>query len=236
MSAHPRELAVPFEELLQVDLCGETILRGKTDFRENVGIFIPMADALQILMAALIIEDEGCDAVPQAFFEHDHSAYTTVAVIKRPDALKADVEIKNVAEFDSLRRFICFDEAAQFFVDFLRRCGAGEGRGSGVLAICTGRSLSSLVTPSVGKRQCMQLPDRRLGKGSHSLYQNIVEAPELISDFDEVIDFQRLVEERDLVGLVERLHLLPRHAVACHPAVAVRHVDLNIIIKASVIR
>ena len=95
MFAHPRELAVSFEELLQVNLCGKAILRGKADLRENAGIIVPLADALQILMAALVIEDEGRDAVPQALFEHDHSSHATVAVIEGPDALEADVEMKH---------------------------------------------------------------------------------------------------------------------------------------------
>ena len=95
MFAHTRELTVPFEELLQVDLRGKAILSGKADFRENAVILVPMTDALQILMAALVIEDEGRDAVPQTLFEYDHSSHATVAVIEGPDALEADVEMKH---------------------------------------------------------------------------------------------------------------------------------------------
>ena len=51
-------------------------------------ILVPCPDAAQVSRAALVINDEGHDAMVQALLEHNQSTHATVTVFEGEDLLK----------------------------------------------------------------------------------------------------------------------------------------------------
>ena len=73
-----------------------------SNIHQDIGIVVPAADTIQITGAALVIDDEGNDAMPEAFFEHDQTAYTPVAVLVGTDALELYMEVQYILEVNGL--------------------------------------------------------------------------------------------------------------------------------------
>ena len=71
-------------------------------FESRIRIIIPTPDAIQITGAALVVDDEGNDAMPEAFFEHDQAAYASVAILIRMDTLKLYMEVQYVLKVNRL--------------------------------------------------------------------------------------------------------------------------------------
>ena len=63
-------LRLALQEALQGDLGLEAHLGFHTDIHQDTAILVPLTDAVQIASAALIVNDEGCNLVPEAFLEH----------------------------------------------------------------------------------------------------------------------------------------------------------------------
>lgn len=57
--------------------------------------------AVQITGAAFVIDDEGGDAMTEAFFEHDQTAYPPVAIFVWTDTLKFHMEVQYVLKVNS---------------------------------------------------------------------------------------------------------------------------------------
>ena len=76
----------------------------------DTAVLVPLTDAIQIAGAALIVDDKGRDFLTEAFFEHEQSSDATVAIFKGADALKSDMEIKNLVKADKFLRFVLFDQ------------------------------------------------------------------------------------------------------------------------------
>ena len=56
---------------LQLNLGIEAALGFHHNFTQDARIIVPLPDALQVPAAALIVQDEGHDLMPQTFLEHD---------------------------------------------------------------------------------------------------------------------------------------------------------------------
>ena len=117
----PHVLRLALQEALQGDLSLETHLGFHTDIHQNTAILVPLADAVQIASAALIVYDKGRNLMPQTFLEHDESANTSVSILEGKDLLKANMEIQYDGPVHSLPGFIFPDQFSQAGIDFL--CG-----------------------------------------------------------------------------------------------------------------
>ena len=103
-------LRLALQEALQGDLRLEAHLGLHTDIHQDTAILVPLADAVQITSAALIVDDEWRDLVPEAFLEHQQASNATIAIFKRTDALEADMEIQNLMEADIFLRFVLLEQ------------------------------------------------------------------------------------------------------------------------------
>ena len=80
-----------------------------TYIHQNIRIIIPAPDAIQITGAALVIDDEGNNAMPEAFFEHNQAAYTAIAVFIGADAFELHVKVQYVLKVNGFLRFVLLD-------------------------------------------------------------------------------------------------------------------------------
>ena len=60
---------------------------------QNIRIIIPAPDTIQITGTTFVIDDERYDAMPEAFFEHDQTAYTPVAIFVWTDTFEPHMEV-----------------------------------------------------------------------------------------------------------------------------------------------
>ena len=74
------------------------ILGGETGICEVAINVTPLMKSAIIEHLQIICDDEGNDAICEAFFEHDETAYTSVAILEGMNLLEADMEIKDVFE------------------------------------------------------------------------------------------------------------------------------------------
>ena len=63
-------LRLALQEALQGDLGLEAHLGFHTDIHQNTAILVPLADAVKLAGASLIVDDERRDLMPEAFLEH----------------------------------------------------------------------------------------------------------------------------------------------------------------------
>lgn len=96
--------------ILVVQFAHKTHLSLHADIHKDTAIFIPTPNAVQITGSALVVDDKWYDTMPEAFFEHEQSSDATVAIFKGADALKSDMEIKNLVKADKFLRFVLFDQ------------------------------------------------------------------------------------------------------------------------------
>ncbi len=61
------------------------------------------------------------NAIGQAFFKHDETPHTTIAILKRMNLLEAYMEIKNVIQRPSLAMVIIADKILHFTMYFQGR-------------------------------------------------------------------------------------------------------------------
>ena len=102
-------LRLALQEALQGDLSLEAHLGFHTDIHQDTAILVPLTDAIQIAGTALIVDDEGRDIMPEAFFEHQQASNTTITIFKGADTLKPDMEIENFVKTDILLSLILFE-------------------------------------------------------------------------------------------------------------------------------
>ena len=109
----PHVLRLALHEALQGDLSLEAHLGFHTDIHQNAAVLVPLADAVQIAGAALIIDDKGCDTVAQAFLEHQQATDTTIAILEGADALELNMKIQNLVKADICLRFILLEQLSE---------------------------------------------------------------------------------------------------------------------------
>ena len=74
------------------------ILGGEAGVCEVAVNMAPLMKTAIIEHLQIICDDEGNDAICEAFLEHDETAYTSVAILEGMNLLEADMEIKDVFE------------------------------------------------------------------------------------------------------------------------------------------
>ena len=74
------------------------ILGGETGICEVAINVTPLMKSAIIEHLQIICDDEGNDAICEAFFEHDETAYTPVAILEGMNLLEADVKVENIFE------------------------------------------------------------------------------------------------------------------------------------------
>ena len=84
------------EEAAEIHLAFKVGLGSASDIGEDARIFIPCFQSSMIFATVLVIDDKGNYLMAQAFFDHDQSAKTAVAVLKGVDLLEADMEIQDI--------------------------------------------------------------------------------------------------------------------------------------------
>ena len=117
----PHVLRLALQEALQGDLSLEAHLGFHTDIHQDTAILVPLADAVQIAGAALIVDDKRRNLVPEAFLEHQQASDATVAILEGTDALEAYMEIQNLMEADIFLCFVFFEQLVDGCGDLGRR-------------------------------------------------------------------------------------------------------------------
>lgn len=116
-------LRLALQEALQGDLCLEAHLGLRAGIHQDAAILVPLADAVQIAGATLIVDDKGRDLVPEAFLEHQQASDAAIAVFKGVDALELHMEVKDFVEADLIMGFILLEQ----LVDSNRNLYRGRG-------------------------------------------------------------------------------------------------------------
>ena len=79
-----------------VQICFIFILCGQTGISQITLFIIPFFQSSVIEHLQIILYDEWNNIIFQAFFEHNQSSYTTVAVLERMDSFKLHMEVQNI--------------------------------------------------------------------------------------------------------------------------------------------
>lgn len=74
----------------------EPILSRKADVGKESFFVVPLCQSAIVKGLHVVFYDKGHDVVRKAFFEHDESANTAIAVLKRMDSLESYVETDHV--------------------------------------------------------------------------------------------------------------------------------------------
>jgi len=205
-----------------------------TDIHQNTAILVPLADAIQIAGAALIIDDEGGNLVPEAFFEHQHATNAAIAIFKGTDALETDMEIENLMEADIFLRFILLKQLIDGRGDLCRRCSFAELGCGGILAISGGNGSVTLMATALAEQGGLQLLDESLRQRLHGVGEDHIHAEEVVARFDNVVDLDGLFVGEDSVSFVKHFYLITSEPVAGHASIAVDHIDLQVFIEATI--
>ena len=74
------------------------ILGGETGICEIAINVTPLMKSAIIEHLQIICDDEGNDAICEAFLEHNEATYASIAILEGMNLLEADMEIKDVFE------------------------------------------------------------------------------------------------------------------------------------------
>ena len=87
----------------------------------------------------------------------------------------------------------------------------------------------------VAEQLHLDLMNKCLIQWLHCIAQNHIDSKEVISCFDDIIDLDCFAAGNDPVSFVQQLDLIASQSIAGHSTVAVDHVDLDIVVKATVL-
>lgn len=62
---------------------------------EGCGVGLPCGDAAVVFTAVFVVDDEGIDAIAQAFFDHEHSGSTAIFVFDGVNCFEAGDKARN---------------------------------------------------------------------------------------------------------------------------------------------
>jgi len=143
-------------------------------------VVVPVAEALEILRAAFIIQDEGHDFVAEAFFEHQESADTTVAILEGMDSFEAYMEIQDLKQVDLFQTFVLSQQRTQPRVDVFRRRSLGFSQSARLFPVLAGMDgILSDIDRSF-REQLMEVFDIGLGQRLHGCLDDVVDAGEVV--------------------------------------------------------
>ena len=93
----------------------------------------------------------------------------------------------------------------------------------------------TLVAAVVSEQLHLDLMNECLVQWLHRIAQNHIDSKEVISCFDDIIDLDCFAAGDDAVGFVQQLDLVACQSIAGHATVTVDHVDLDIVVKTSIL-
>ena len=93
----------------------------------------------------------------------------------------------------------------------------------------------TLVAAVVADKLHLDLMKECLVQWLHCIAQNHIDSKEVISCFDDIIDLDCFAAGDDAVGFVQQLDLVARQPVAGHSTVTVDHVNLDIVVKTTIL-
>ena len=88
----------------------EIVLHQQASISEIPGEFIPFFQAAIIKHLMLVVDDKRDNPIVKAFFEKDQSSDASVAVLKRMDTFKLNVEIQQIVKRLFFFQIILFQE------------------------------------------------------------------------------------------------------------------------------
>ncbi len=86
------------EQSTQIHFAIEVGLGAGGEVGEDFWVGIPCCDTFMVFSAVFVIDDKGDNLVSEAFFEHDQSSKTAVAVFEGMNPFKADVKVQNISQ------------------------------------------------------------------------------------------------------------------------------------------
>lgn len=200
-------------QLTQLHFLFEPCLGVGYGFLQDLRVFIPGLEALEVGGSGFVGEDEGADVVAEAFLQEDDAACAAVVVVEGADAFKLDVEAQEPVQVGR-EAFVVPDEVCQGPGDLL--WGQAEGGRGGTVFTDAGFS-ADVGAGAVGQQAVIaadQIGRQRLGDGVHGL----PDAGKVVHRFDQVVHFHGLEGHAHLAGAVYILNLIAGQAVACHAA------------------
>lgn len=208
-------------------------LSGHTQFHEGETVNIPLGDAVEVVGAVLIVDDNRGKAVAQALLEHQQTADATVAVIKGADALELHVKIQDVLQGDRLLGLVFLTHGGEGGAHLIwgdvqpgfKRGVRGAVGAGGLLLVPMAAQVAKQGAVEFGKETRLQL--------LHGIVQNEVYTDEMVAGFDEVIELHFFVGRQDLVLVVEKLYLIEGETVAGHAVGGIGQSGLQIIVDAT---
>ena len=87
----------------------------------------------------------------------------------------------------------------------------------------------------VAEQLHLDLMNECLVQWLHRIAQNHIDSKEVISCFDDIIDLDCFAAGDDAVGFVQQLDLVASQPVTGHSTVTVDHVDLDIVVKTTIL-
>lgn len=225
---------VLLQQALGVDHVLETLLGFEAGSGEDAAVKIPEAEALQVGGAALIVQNEGNDAVAQALLEHQKSSDPTIPVIKGADALKAHVEVQDLQQSHFLQMLILTQKLAHLGIDILGCRGFQLAQIVGCGAVRPDAALATALGEGAVEHQIVKPLDVGLGQRLGGGVNDVIHAEHVVGGFNEVIYLNWLKAGLDLVRLKDLRDLGEHEPVAGHAPVAEGEVRLNVIKQAMV--
>ena len=93
----------------------------------------------------------------------------------------------------------------------------------------------TLVAAVVAEQLHLNLMNECLVQWLHRIAQNHIDSKEVISCFDDIIDLDCFAAGDNAVGFIQHFDLVARQPVAGHAAVTIDHVDLDIVVKTTIL-
>ena len=178
-----------------------------------------------------VVDDEGVDAVAQAFFYHEHSANTAVAIFEGVDLLEAGVEVKDITKGDFFFVLVFCDQGAQSSRDGI--CIHAKFIRDG--SVCTDVQCSFLVGPGASEQFVVKLAKPNGSDWICNGIHHVLTCAEVVGDFYNIVDLHGFKGYGYFTCSVDFQHLFSGQSVTCHTAGTVGQIDLKVLVDTKVV-
>ena len=134
---------------ISIQLVLKAFLRLADDFSQNLWSCFPLLNSPVILASALIVDDEGIDAVTQALLHHKNSTYSAVVINEGMNLLKSNMEVNDLLQ-EHNTAFIFLQQLCKRPVNF-------SGRDPLFMALSSERTRAEFVFPVTIGTVCKQM-------------------------------------------------------------------------------
>ena len=173
----------------------ESSLSSDANGSEDRAVLTPKANAVEVIRAVLIVDDDGSNVVAKALLEHQQASYASVAVIEGTDALELHVKVQNILEGDIGDTLVTLEHGGQLFTDGCRRNFETCFEGCRARAKDSGLDRCHLVSTDITEKKRVQFERKSGFKGLGCVGDNIVNAEEMIAHLNEIVELHILVGE-----------------------------------------